>query len=92
MKTIRVRGIVNGKVQGVFYRASAKTMADDFDLTGWIKNNSDGSVEFECQGFEESIRKFLDWAESGPEWCRVSSFSREDLSLKEELGFEIIRD
>jgi acylphosphatase len=91
LKIIRVKGIVTGKVQGVFYRATAKSMADDLDLSGWIKNNSDGSVEFECQGLEEPIQDFLNWAESGPEWCRVSSLIREDIGLKEELEFEIIR-
>ena len=90
MKTIRVKGIVTGKVQGVFYRATAKTMADDLELTGWVRNNEDGSVEFECQGFEDKIQNFLNWAETGPEWGRVSSVVREDLAIQEEFEFEII--
>ena len=45
---VRIR--VYGKVQGVFYRATTKTVADDLGLTGWVKNEADGSVTIIAEG------------------------------------------
>ena len=41
---------VFGKVQGVFYRATTKSVADDLRLTGWVRNEADGSVSIIAQG------------------------------------------
>ena len=44
MKT-RVHVLISGRVQGVWYRASTKDKAEQFGLTGWVKNTYDGNVE-----------------------------------------------
>ncbi len=91
MNRKRIRGRVIGKVQGVFYRASAKSLADDLGITGWVRNSPDGSVEFECQGMESDLEKFLLWTRKGPDWARVDSLEQSEIHLKEESAFEIIR-
>ncbi len=91
MNQKRIRGRVIGKVQGVFYRASAKSLADDLGITGWIKNSPDGSVEFECQGMGSDLEKFVSWANKGPDWARVDSLEQSEIQLQEDLAFEIIR-
>ena len=64
MPTIHL--IVSGKVQGVFFRATAKDVADEIGITGWVKNADDGNVEAMAQGSEEQLQKFIDWCKKGP--------------------------
>lgn len=64
MPTIHL--IVSGKVQGVFFRASAKDVADEIGVTGWVKNAEDGNVEAMAQGTEQQLQKFIDWCKKGP--------------------------
>lgn len=61
-----VRILVKGKVQGVFYRASTKAEAQKLGLSGFVRNLSDGNVEIEAQGSQESIEKLLKWCKGGP--------------------------
>jgi len=58
--------LINGKVQGVFYRASARKIAFELGVTGWIKNTNEGSVEALVSGQTEAIEKFIDWCKKGP--------------------------
>lgn len=64
MPTIHL--IVSGKVQGVFFRATAKDVADEIGISGWVKNAEDGNVEAMAQGTEEQLQKFIDWCKKGP--------------------------
>ncbi len=90
MKILRKNCIVKGKVQGVFYRATAKSQAEDLGLTGWVKNLNDGSVEIECQGEETYLNEFLDWAKKGPDWARVDDFTEKEIEIREESDFNIL--
>jgi acylphosphatase len=76
--------LMKGKVQGVFYRASAKTVAQKLGLTGWVKNTAEGDVEAMVSGTEEQIRSFIDWCWKGPSRAVVSSVHVEE---REELPF-----
>ncbi len=77
----RYRGKVYGKVQGVYFRASAREEASSLGLTGWVRNVEDGSVEFEVQGPDETVRKFLQWAEEGPPAARVDNIRIEEIPV-----------
>src|SRR5580704_3013179 len=59
MTKIKVQ--VFGKVQGVFFRHSARQQALALHLSGWIKNLSDGSVLCEAQGEEQLLLEFIAW-------------------------------
>ena len=64
MKTVRL--IIKGKVQGVFYRATAKDVADLTGVKGWVKNLPDNNVEITATATEETLQKFINWCKIGP--------------------------
>lgn len=64
MKTVHI--LIKGKVQGVFFRASAKEMADKLNVKGWVKNTAEGDVEVMASGEENNIYQFIEWCKHGP--------------------------
>ena len=68
----RVHLIIHGKVQGVFFRASARDKANELGLKGWIRNNSDGSVEIIAEGERVDLEKFTEWSHKGPRHSTVN--------------------
>ena len=66
MSNKRVRLIVTGRVQGVFFRQSLKAKAIQNNIFGWVKNLQDGRVEFILEGTEENISILVKWAHTGP--------------------------
>lgn len=89
MKTIRLT--IKGKVQGVFYRATAKDVADQLGIKGWVKNLPDNNVEIKATASEEILQKFMNWCNQGPPRAKVNDVIVEELSLEEFNGFSIIR-
>jgi acylphosphatase len=75
---------IKGKVQGVFFRATAKKVAENYNLTGWIKNKSNGNVEAIVTGEKNRVEMFIDWCKKGPENARVTEVSITD---EEEIVF-----
>jgi acylphosphatase len=73
------RFIVSGRVQGVFYRASARTQALALGVSGHAKNLPDGSVEVLASGSADALDALQRWLRQGPPAARVESVSREDL-------------
>jgi acylphosphatase len=67
----QVQLFVRGRVQGVFFRASAQREAKRLGLTGWVRNRSDGSVEILAEGEEDQIKELIAWANRGPSAARV---------------------
>lgn len=51
---------VYGDVQGVSFRWRAKNIADELGLTGWVKNETDGTVKVVAEGKEEVLKSFVD--------------------------------
>ncbi len=76
--------LIKGEVQGVFYRATAKEIADKLGVTGWIKNKWDGNVEALAAGDEESLQKFIEWCRQGPKKAEVTDVI---VTKKEETTF-----
>ena len=62
---------VQGRVQGVYFRASTQREAKRLGLTGWVRNRHDGAVEILAEGEEVSIRELYGWAQKGPSAARV---------------------
>ncbi len=63
--------VVRGRVQGVYFRASAQREAKRLGLVGTVRNRPDGSVEIVAEGEETSIRELHGWAQKGPGVARV---------------------
>jgi len=89
MKTVRL--IIKGKVQGVFYRATAKDVADLTGVKGWVRNLPNNDVEITATAAEDVLQKFIAWCKQGPPKARVDDVVVEELSIEEFSGFKIIR-
>ena len=69
METVHL--VIKGKVQGVYYRASAKEKANELGIKGWIKNTPGGDVEIMAGGNKEQLEKFIEWCRRGPKHAEV---------------------
>jgi acylphosphatase len=58
--------LIKGKVQGVFFRATAKEIADKLGVKGWVKNTENDDVEAMATGSQEAVEKFIEWCRVGP--------------------------
>ena len=72
-----VRFLVSGRVQGVFFRASARDQAQRLRLSGHARNLADGSVEVVACGEEAALAELELWLHQGPQYARVTGVSRE---------------
>lgn len=63
--------IVSGRVQGVYFRASARDMARALGLSGWVRNRGDGCVEGMACGHRAALNEFHDWLRQGPPAAQV---------------------
>jgi len=73
----RLRAIVKGRVQGIFFRANAEKMALKLGLKGFVCNTPDGDVEVVAEGLKEVLDEFLKWCAKGPELAHVDSVETE---------------
>lgn len=62
---------ISGQVQGVFYRVSARSKAQQLGLTGFVRNQTNDTVYIEVGGEEGNIRRFIDWCYIGSESSMV---------------------
>lgn len=62
---------IHGKVQGVFFRASTKSRAEDLGLYGWVQNETDGTVLIHAEGDNSLLNELEDWCNNGPEFAKV---------------------
>ncbi len=69
----RVHVIVRGQVQGVGYRWFAARRARTHDVTGWIRNRADGTVEAEIEGAQAALESMLADLREGPAHASVSA-------------------
>jgi len=63
--------LIKGKVQGVFYRQTAKETADAEGITGWVRNTNSGDVEVTASGNKEALQAFINWCHVGPARSKV---------------------
>lgn len=87
MSACAIRCIVAGRVQGVFYRASAAEQAKRLGLSGWVRNCDDGTVEVVAAGEREALSIFAGWLWRGPRLARVTQVTVEDYDADGHAGF-----
>ncbi len=75
--SVRAEIVVKGRVQGVFFRASAQQEGLQLGLTGEVRNLPDGSVEAIVEGEKRAVDDFVDWCRRGPPSAEV-----EDVQVK----------
>ena len=69
----RVRVIVSGRVQGVFFRATCAARARQRGLAGFVRNLPDGRVEAAFEGPDGSVDAMVDWCRHGPDLAEIIS-------------------
>ena len=87
----RVSIQVSGRVQGVWYRASALERARDLNLVGFVCNKSDGTVYIEAQGPSIPLVQFMDCCKQGPPAARVDRIEVNDLPVNPFETFFVIK-
>ena len=73
MEIVRLHIVIEGRVQGVFFRASTIEESCKLGLTGWVKNCPDGRVEAVFEGDIDKIEKIVEWCKKGPPGAVVSN-------------------
>jgi acylphosphatase len=71
MNPISVHLQITGRVQGVGFRESMRLVAQALDVTGWVRNLADASVEAIVQGDEAAVDRLVAWAHNGPPGANV---------------------
>jgi len=88
MKALGVR--VEGRVQGVWFRATTQEEAQRLGVSGWVRNTKDGDVEIFMQGEEPDVDQLLQWCHHGPPGARVLNVHIETAQIDAALkGFDI---
>lgn len=89
MQTVSI--IVEGIVQGVYYRQSTKARAIEAGITGEVKNKTDGSVHIVATGSEIQLQELIEWCQTGPEMAIVTNVKVEKIPLQSFKDFTITR-
>jgi acylphosphatase len=80
---------VTGKVQGVFFRHTARQVATGLGLAGFARNQPDGSVYIEIEGDESALQQFLAWCQTGPTHAQVATVNYTQQESANHSGFQI---
>lgn len=80
---------ITGRVQNVGFRYHTRKKAEEFHISGFVKNRPDGSVYAEAAGEEENLDRFILWCHNGPTWARVDDVKIQEMPYREYDGFSI---
>ncbi len=89
---VRAHLLVHGRVQGVFFRANMKRVAEEHGVSGWVRNLPDGrTVEAVLEGPRDRVEKVICWSLHGPPAARVEAVEvRFEPYRGEFQGFRIV--
>lgn len=90
MEVVRRRVLALGRVQGVWFRESARRRAEDLGVSGWVRNRADGAVEAELEGAEEDVAVLVEWFRRGPSGARVDDVETEQREPTGDRGFSVL--
>jgi acylphosphatase len=91
MNNLTIHCFIKGKVQGVWFRASTKNMADKLQVTGWVRNLLDGTVEVMANGNQNKIEAFYTWLKKGPKLAKVTEIIYEVVEEQTFSSFTILK-
>ena len=84
------RVVVRGRVQGVFFRDATRRKAQSQGLTGWVRNNADGSVEALFEGDRDVVEEMVRFCREGPRGAEVESVEVTEQEPEGPEGFRVI--
>lgn len=91
MNHIRMHLIIDGRVQGVWFRESTRREAISLKLTGWVRNRPDGTVEAVIEGPEHEVNRLVSWCHKGPPAARVTGIRKDQDTWQGEFdSFDIV--
>ena len=73
MKQVRVRILIEGRLQGANFRLNAQKAAEQLGLVGFVRHLSDGRIEIEAQGAQDKVEEILDWCQEEPHGSQIKS-------------------
>ncbi|MFH0830516.1 MAG: acylphosphatase [Parcubacteria group bacterium] len=82
---------VHGNVQDVFFRANTAVVARKHKLTGFVRNEPDGTVYLEVEGQSEALQQMVTWCHSGPAGAQVAKCDVSDGPVEHYTSFEVRR-
>ena len=82
---------ISGSVQGVYYRASTKAVADRLGVAGFVRNEPNGEVYIEAEGSGEALSKLVEWCHQGPSLAKVSSVTQVAIPVQGFNAFTVNR-
>jgi acylphosphatase len=88
VKSVQVR--VRGRVQGVFFRAEVRARAESLGLSGWVRNEPDGSVAALFAGEPERVDSMVEWCRHGPRGARVDELELTEAPAEQDRGFRVL--
>jgi acylphosphatase len=90
-RMIRTRIVISGRVQGVYFRASARDVAHAHGVFGWVRNRPEGDVEALVEGEEAAVQAFITWCNNGPLGAYVTDVQLiPEAYVGEFTGFRVI--
>ncbi len=89
MDVVRSRIVVDGRVQGVYFRESTRREAAALGVAGWVRNLDDGRVEAVFEGSPEAVARAVAWSRQGPSSAVVTSLDEVPEKAEGLTGFEI---
>jgi acylphosphatase len=88
---IRIRAVISGRVQGVFYRATTLTEAKNLNVRGTVRNLPDGCVEVVAEGDDLAVQVLIKWCEQGPPSAWVEKIEQTQEPYQNEFSdFRIV--
>ena len=89
MSPVAVRARVHGRVQGVFFRDTCASEARGRTVTGWVRNEDDGTVSVHLEGEQADVEAMLQWCRVGSPRAQVSDVEHETLDPEGCDAFEV---
>lgn len=80
---------IHGQVHAVFFRASAQKEAEALGISGFVRNEGDGTLYIEAEGTEETLEKFVTWCKEGPQLAKVDNVTIEEGEIKNFTDFSV---
>ena len=87
----RIHLIIEGRVQGVWFRESTRRQAVSLGVSGWVKNRREGTVEALLEGPEEAVMRLVVWCRKGPSAANVTGIHETEEAWRGEFNaFDVL--